>query len=119
MELNKFKVSGKEIEFVNSSRNTSSGFAHDSVLFIDNVQRGKYTVHYLNRTWEAYRYQSVMIGLVRGLIEDRKKYLLGKFKTEKGYSKLTAKRSEEFEATIKDDAGITLYNKILAKLRKY
>ena len=49
MELKKFKLNGKSVEFVNAYRNTRTGFAHDSTLFIDNREYGSATAIYYNR----------------------------------------------------------------------
>ena len=41
MEIKKFTVGDKEYEFVNEYRNTRHGFAHDTTLFINNVEKVK------------------------------------------------------------------------------
>jgi hypothetical protein len=116
MELKKFKINGKAIEFVNAYRNTRSGFAHDSTIFINNCQYGTATCIYYNRTWERYCYQSVMRKLVRQLEDERIERLKNRFKEVHGYTKLTSKRTEEFEAEIKDDSELKLYAKLFKAL---
>ena len=117
MELKKFKINGKAIEFVNAYRNTSSGFAHDSTVFINNCQYGKATCIYYNRTWERYCYQTVMEKLVRQLEDERIERLKNRFKEVHGYTKLTPKRKEEFESEIKGDEELKLYSKLMKALR--
>ena len=117
MELKKFKINGKAVEFVNAYRNTRSGFAHDSTIFINNCQYGTATCIYYNRTWERYCYQSVMRKLVRQLEEERISYLKGKFKQEHNYTKFTPKRVAEFESATKDDSELKLFAKLLKALQ--
>lgn len=83
--------------FVCESRNTRSGFAHDCTLYDGDFKIASATCYYLNRTWESYRFQSVMNKAVRTAIDDlEKRYLLG-FKNKNGYSKMTEKRKADFE----------------------
>ena len=117
MEIRRFSIDGREIEFVNQSRGTRSGFAHDTTLFIDGCQRAEHTCHYLNRTWEWYTYQTVMLCAVDDLEDRRTAYLKAEFKRVNGYEKLTAKRKEEFEAVCKKDAELALYKAIKEDLR--
>lgn len=112
MEIRKIKINEKEFEFVNESRNTRSGFAHDSVLFINGYEEAKHTCHYLNRTWECYRYQTVMVALVSDLIHYRTEYLTRKFKEEKGYEKLTANRKEELKPFLENDSLLKEYKAV-------
>ena len=48
------------IEFKNSYGKTRSGFYHKTELYIDSKFILECKLSYLNRTWESYRYQSVM-----------------------------------------------------------
>ena len=116
MEIKKFDIDGRHIEFVNESRSTRSGFKHETTMFVNGCERGTNTVHYLNRTWEAYRYQTVMRGCVNNLIEIRIENLKSDFKFKNGYSKMTAKRNEEFNESIKDDETLIFYRKLLSKI---
>lgn len=119
MEIKKFTVNGKEYEFVNSSRNTRSGFAHDTTLFINGVAKTKNTSHYLNRTWECYRYQTVMLGAVRELINDRRICLEKKYKEDNGFSKLTEKRRSVLEDIFTADNVLNEYEEAIKILQKY
>lgn len=49
-----------EITFINSFVSTRSGFRHETLLFVGNDMVRKSKLTYLNRTWESYRFQSVM-----------------------------------------------------------
>lgn len=124
MEIFKINLSKNEkalfnindIMFVNSSRDTRNGFAHDSEFFINGKNYGKNTCHYLNRTWECFRYQSVMRGLIYNLIEDRKATLKGDYKRENGLSRLTKKHLDKLEEIIANDDIIALNRTIMQKL---
>ncbi len=49
---------GKAV-IVCESKNTRNGFKHIATLFITGYQHCTTKCTYLNRTWEAYQYQSV------------------------------------------------------------
>lgn len=119
MEIKKFTVNGKEYEFVNSSRNTRNGFAHDTTLFINGVEKTENTCHYLNRTWECYTYQTVMMGAIRNLIDDRRIRLEKKYKEDNGFSKLTEKRRSVLEDIFTADSILNEYEEAIKILQKY
>ena len=119
MEIKKFTVDGKEYEFVNSSRNTRNGFAHDTTLFINGVEKMTNTCHYLNRTYECFRYQTVMMGAIRQMIDNRREYLKNKFKEDKGFKVLTESRKRMLEDIFNEDKFLIEYEKAMSFLRKY
>lgn len=116
MEIKKLVINDREVEFVNQSRGTRTGFAHDTVLFIDGYERANATCIYYNRTWERYAYQTVMRRAVIELRDRQTGYLKEQFKAEKGYQKLTAKRQAEFEAVRDANKEIQFYTAILKEL---
>ena len=116
MEIKKFNIDGKEVEFVNESFDTRHGFKHVTTMFINNCEYGRNTCYYLNRTWEHYRYQTVMRGCVQKLIEIRIENLKSTFKNQYGYSRMTAKRNEEFEKWMGHDNVADFYVKLLNKI---
>lgn len=119
MEIKKFTVDGKEYEFVNSSRNTKNGFAHDTTLFINGVAKMTNTCHYLNRTYECFRYQTVMIGAIRQMIDNRREYLKNKFKEENGFKVITEARKPLLEEVYNTDTFLVEYEKAKSFLQKY
>lgn len=119
MEVKKFMVGEKEYMFVNSSRNTRNGFAHDTTLFINNVEKMTNTCHYLNRTWEVYRYQTVMMGAIRQMINNRRDYLKNKFKEDHGYKRLNDKTKLILEDIFTNDSILVEYEKAMNNLQKY
>ena len=117
MEIRKFEINGRQAEFVNESRGTRSGFAHDTHLFINGYNYGEATCHYLNRTWERYTYQTVMLRAVDSLEEEREARLKREFKAKKGYTNLTAKRQVEFAEYLEADEDMQFYKALKQALR--
>lgn len=99
MELKKRNYEDVEVEFVCESYNTRHGFAHKVKLFIDSnpIWNGENTTHYLNRTWERFRYETCMLGCISNILNWYRAELKDEFKIEKGISKLTKKYQDEFE----------------------
>lgn len=116
MEIKRITINGREVEFVNQSRGTRTGFAHDTTVFIDGFERHEATCIYYNRTWERYTYQTVMRKAVIELRDRQTDYLKEQFKAENGYQKLTAKRQEEFEAYRNGNEQVQFYTAILKEL---
>jgi len=59
-----FRITDR-IEIVCESKKTRKGFKHEATLLLDGSERDKVKCCYLNRTWEAYEYQSVIQELIR------------------------------------------------------
>ena len=92
MELRKITVNGNEYEFVNSSRNTRNGFAHDTRLFKDNYEIGRATCNYINRTWECYRYQTSMQRCINNIVENRYNRFIENYKAKNNIKRMTAEK---------------------------
>ena len=116
MEIKRLEIDGNVIEFVNESYNTRRGFKHVSTMFINGNEMRSHTVYYYNRTWESYRFQTVMCGLIRNRIEDILELDKEMFKEERGYKKMTPNRQKEFKEFIKHDSMLDFNNKILREL---
>lgn len=112
MEIRKIKINDREYEFINESRSTRSGFAHDTTVFRNGCEIETHTCHYLNRTWECYTYQTVMYGAMNDLIHYRTERLTNQFKADKGYNKLTAKRKEELKPFLENDSLLREYKAV-------
>lgn len=52
------------ITIVGNTESSRNGFRHRAVLYLNGQSVDQATVHYLNRTWESYEYQSVMQKLI-------------------------------------------------------
>jgi hypothetical protein len=61
--MERFKVNDR-IEIVCECKNTRNGFKHVAHLFLGSCEIEERKWCYLNRTWESFRYQSVMLDLV-------------------------------------------------------
>ena len=46
-------------------KNTRNGFQHHATMFTRGRQIGSARASYVNRTWEAYEYQSVIVEAIR------------------------------------------------------
>lgn len=62
-----FTVNGKVFSFDNMATYPREGFNHFSTLCINGIEVAKAKVHYINRTWEAYQFQTTMGAAVRTL----------------------------------------------------
>lgn len=105
------EANGQNFEFVNTSGNTRNGFFHQTQL-TTNGHFVKTKCFYLNRTWERFTYQSVMLKAVSILIEERAEEITKKYKFENNIERLTAKRKEEVKELIKADNSILTYAKV-------
>ena len=106
--------------FVNETKSTRSGFSHVSQMFIDElpwpVSTG--TCHYLNRTWEYYRYQTSMRTAVRRLINERKAIIESDYRELCGVTRMTAKKRERLNEIIDADDVVKEYRLLEEELEK-
>lgn len=98
MQIFEFDANDHHLQFVCTSRNTRNGFAHDARVFIDgnDYETAKATCHYLNRTWENYAYQTVMLELAREFIDKHINWERDDYMRERGYKRMTKQRKAEF-----------------------
>ena len=94
MEIRKININGNEYEFINHSRSTRNGFAHDTTLFVDGVKHGRATCNYLNRTWESYRFQTVMKRCISNIIEVNEEDYIAVYKADNNIKRLTAEKRD-------------------------
>lgn len=97
MRIWKREIDGKEVMFVNQSRDTRHGFAHDTTMFVDGREITSSSCHYLNRTWECYQYQSVMLSAVNFVIKAVEYGNEQELKEKNGWKKMTPPRKEELK----------------------
>ena len=102
--------------FYCASRNTRHGFAHDCDLFVSGNFAIKATCHYLNRTWECYQYQSVMLSAVSGYRDHIYECAKSNFMLNHGYKRMTETRKKELEVFLFNDESCALY-RALCKLK--
>lgn len=77
---------GRDYHAVCDSKSTRSGFRHEAVLFHRGNQIASAKCHYLNRTWEAYPYESVLYDVVEkaDIPENVRKSMLKQVRTCNG-----------------------------------
>ena len=97
MEIIKIECNGTRFEFVCNSRGTKHGFAHDCNLFINDNREQTAHCHYLNRTWECWRYQTACITALNQEIEWYTNRMMEQWKGEHGYNRMTKTRRVEFD----------------------
>ena len=117
MELKRIEIENTTFTFCCNSRCTRSGFAHDCTMFIGGYVAAETSAHYLNRTWEAYRFQSVQLAALNKVMQDRKADLLQDFKEAHGYKKMTADRRADFERETAADHTLQIYEAAYQKLK--
>lgn len=103
-----FNIDGRKFDFACDSVRTRNGFAHVVSLFMNNDDLSHAREHYLNRTWECYRYQTAMLEAVKKAIAERQDYLKDCYKYDHGVSRVSSKTIEEVYN--RDQQLITLEN---------
>ena len=117
MGLYKLTIEEKEIIFVNTWRGTGSGFVHETKLFIDGWPAAAARCFYINRTWERYSYQSVMLEAVHKLQEEETAREKAYFLQVNGYKNMMASRKSAFEEYLAQNKTLSFYKKLEEALR--
>ena len=112
MDLIRFESLGHDVTFSCNARGTRHGFAHDASLFIDNVLCRESSCHYINRTWECYRYQTVCLSCCNDVIANRMERIKRDYKYENGLSRIAGKHKEAVENLVKVDSYVILMKEI-------
>lgn len=118
MEIRKFdKKNLKKFEFVNDYGYTSYGFYHNTTLFENGVIIMTNRCNYINRTWENYAYQTVMLGAVRKLLDNRETVIKAEYKRINNIKRLTKEKKTEIEKVVKQDKRIKELTALRTELR--
>ncbi len=117
MRMQKFNIDGKEVLFMNAWRGTGSGFMHETELYIDGWQAGGARCYYINRTWERYSYQSVMLEAVHKLQEEETAREKRNFKAAAGIKNLMERHKPAFLEYLANNETLAFYKKIEEALR--
>ena len=124
-EFFEFEGTYHKMQVYCNTRNTRDGFAHEAHAVMTakatglDVFNGDATVHYLNRTWERYTYQTVMRKLVRAEVDALVANLRKRWMLARGWERMTAKRREEWEhvlARFKDKNDVWRVHKLVSLL---
>ena len=108
METITKKIGNAVFEFSPKYRETRSGFAHDCTLTMNGKEIAAESVHYLNRTWESYRFQTVMLKCVRKAIEQAKKQIVNNEKEKRGLKRLTQAHKSEIAKIIEEQNAMRI-----------
>lgn len=95
MEKIEFKTEKYVYIFINESYGTRNGFKHVTHLFRGEYCIAEHTCYYLNRTWESYRYQTVMIDCVYSLIDTELMKFVNRVKRMNNIKRLTETKKAE------------------------
>ena len=117
MGLHRLAIDGKEIIFINTWKGTGSGFMHETELYIDGWQAAAARCHYINRTWERYTYQSVMLEAVHKLQEEETAREKAYFLRINGYKNMMSYRKAAFMEYLASNENLSFYKKIEEALR--
>lgn len=90
------------------SENTRNGFKHTATLNISTTSDtfGKTsgaTCYYINRTWECYKYQTVIIKTLDELLANIYGYNRTLFKLKHNFARMTPKRLEMLDAILREN----------------
>ena len=117
MRMHKLNIDGKEIMFLNNFRGTGSGFMHETELYIDGWRAAAARCYYINRTWERYSYQSVMLEAVHKLQEEETDREKRRFRQQHGIKNIMQRHKPALEEYLAGNEILTFYKKIEEALR--
>jgi len=115
--MHKLNIDGKEILFLNAFRDCPSGFMHETELYIDGWQASAARCHYINRTWERYAYQSVMLEAVHKLQEEEAEREKKAFKRLHGIHNIMTRHKPALAEYLERSEELSFYKKIEEALR--
>ena len=111
METKRIEIDGKDYLFICESWDTRSGFAHGCrMVDAENWETAAEAKRfYLNRTWECWRYQSVILDAIDKMKGYRAERIADKLRSANGWKNITKKRREALtNALAVDPEYITL-----------
>ena len=117
MGLHRLSIDGKEIIFINTWRGTGSGFLHETELYIDGWAATAATCHYINRTWERYSYQSVMLEAVHNLQQQETEREKGRFRQQHGLKNIMERHRAALADALANNKELSFYKKLEEALR--
>ena len=117
MNMHKLNIDGREITFLNAWHGTRSGFMHETEMYIDSWQASDARRYYINRTWERYSYQSVMLEAVFKLQEEEKAREKRRFLEANGFIKMMKHREPAFNEYLASNKTLAFYKQIEEALR--
>jgi len=95
----RFRFNGETYEGRATSRDTRSGFAHDISVHDSNYRDvTEASCHYLNRTWESFRYETVLHRAIENLEKQAVENEIYNFKREAHIERLPKGAKAQIEA---------------------
>ena len=117
MDIIKKNVGNAEFTFVLNSRSNRSGFVHECELFCGYKKIAQDKAQYYNRTWERYRYQTVMLHAVNNAINDAREDIIDEQKRLNGWKQLSKNRKEAVEKIIDENDGIKVLRELYEQVK--
>lgn len=106
-----FTYRGQKFEAKATSRSTRSGFAHDVVIRDEDYNIvAQETRHYLNRTWESYRFESCLHGAINNLVNAFCEYRVEDYKYLHGIQRIRKEKRAELTADLRREGEIAFQN---------
>ncbi len=104
------EINGVKFTFVCEFWKTRNCWGHKVALYKnDNVLIETAKVRYYNRTWESYKYQSVIKSVIFNAIEEITAVAKVAFKALHDYKVMTKKRAAEFTEYLTKDPTYNMY----------
>lgn len=114
MEIKKYQIGKNYFEFVCETWENSRAWGHKVNLLKNGYQISEAKKTYINRTWEAYRYQSCMLKAIDILTNELTENATSKYKSENNIARLTKKHKENIDKMLENNEDM----QILKELRK-
>ena len=106
-------INNNEYSFVNESWGTRRSWGHKSYLYKNGQLISEAKATYINRTWEAYQYQSCMRSAVCKLLYKQINEMIEQMKAVSGIKRLNKDLREQWTSEFKNESDLV---KLLNKL---
>lgn len=117
MDIINRAVNGKHFEFDCEYKDTRDGFNHFVRLYMNGDLIAEEKRHYINRTWETYRYQSAMIGAINNALAHEKARVREEYLRENNCKNVTEKRRAGLEEKYKSDPMVRDLEELNKRIR--
>ena len=117
MGLHRLSIEGQEVIFINTWKGTRSGFQHETELYIDGRHVSAARCYYINRTWERYSYQSVMLQAVHNLQEEETNREKNRFRQQHNIKNIMQRHKPALDEHLENSETLSFYKKIEEALR--
>lgn len=102
MEIRRKKIGNNDWQFVNEFVDRRDGFNHKTTLFKNGCEWLTHSVHYINRTWEWYDYQTCMRGTVEELRDQQLSRYIDDYKYNNNISRFRKGEKEKVLEAFKE-----------------